>query len=249
MKTLIWFREGLSGHYFKSLVDDQPTVVSFRIDPWWPGLYDAPPVVDPTINCVCLHPIPNFDTSAFQTVVTILAHDKIYHAAYNVFYKKLLVEHQLTEEHKNWQLNPVAWYDRAYYNIQEYVGLFQQDTVNNTMLNVINFDHILQEEYIESVFKQYFNRAMSVNMRSIVARYREQQLGIELPLAGTEMSDIVSTIPDQYFAQAPWFAAYCIYKYEHNNKLAETDRLWSIDSIERPIDKEFLLQIATQYNS
>lgn len=247
MKTLIWFREGLSGHYLKSLVDDRDTKVSFRMDPWWPGLYDRPMSANWHDDCLCLHPIPNFDSSNFDLVLTVLAHKKIYHAAYNVFYKKLLVEQQLLDQHQQWQSDMVSWYDRAFYNIDEYVRLFSNDAAQNTNANVVNFDHMLDEEYIEQIFKQFFDRSMSSNMRSIVQQYKQKQLILDLSREQTSMKDIVDAVPDQYFLDSPWFAAYCIYKFENNNQLHESQRCWSINTIRQPIDRIFLLDISSQY--
>jgi len=61
------------------------------------------------------------------------------------------------------------------------------------------------------------------------------------------MQEIVDPISDLQFEQSPWFAAYCLFKFEKNNLLAESQRLWTIDSVTSPIDKKFLLSIEHQY--
>lgn len=245
MKTLIVFREGLSGHYLKSLIDDSPIEVMFRMDPWHPGIYDTlkPPGEDQ--SCVCLHQLPNAEYSdKFDRVFTVLVNESIYHAIYNVFTKKILVEQTSHHEFDNWQDCMVTWYDRCYYNIKEYWELFQQDT---PLGHVIDFDRILDVTYIDQLFQQHYGRSLTDNQRRIVAEYGSKQLNITLRTADTSMQEIVDAIPDHLFQENPWFAAYCLFKFERNNQLPESHRLWTIDDVTQPIDRTFLLSIAQQY--
>lgn len=251
MKTLIVFREGLSGHYLKSLVDDLPVEVNFRMDPWYPEIYN---VVNNKKNesCVCRHFSPSVDfiklEQQFDLVLNIHPDKKIYQAVYNVFFKKILVEQFTTEQYANWKNDLVFWYDKSYYNIQEYFHLFEQDRKNSKYTNLIDFDSLLLESYVEKMFEQYYNRPLTSNMKLIIEQYREKQLNINLTRDGSTMQEIIDPIPDINFDQHPWYAAYCIFKYELNNGLSEKQRSWSIDSVKTVIDKKFLLDIQHQYH-
>lgn len=259
MKTLIIFREGLSGHYLKALIDDTPDPIKFRVDPWYPGIYDnlecpkhGEMKTSAPSECDCVHR-KHIDVqktlSRYDLVLAILVNRKIYHGIYNNFYKKLLVEQlDLKNRFARWHLEPCFWYDIAFYNLKEYYHLFQQDNVENTFGNVIDFDSILELDYIEEIFQKYLNRGINENTRRLVSSYRVQQLQYDLSGDEKTMEDIVDSIPDGEFAVSPWFAAYCIFKYETNNQLVESQRLWSINEIDDVIHKKNLLDIATRYD-
>lgn len=248
MRTLIIFREGLSGNYFKSLIDDVPVNVNFRMDPWTPGLYNKnQPMVKSNDNCVCMHTTDPLYEQQFDVVLNILADQKIYHAIFNNFFKKFLIEDIDPEQYKNWKNALPLWYDKAFYNIKEYYKLLSMDQQNSQYKNKIKFDNLLEVQYIEEVFDKYYNRKLTDNMLSIIKQYREKQLDIELSRGGNDMETIVENIPNERFDQSPWFASYCIFKYETNNGLQESQRLWSIDTVTSPIDKKFLLEIKDKY--
>jgi len=249
MKTLIIFREGLSGHYFKSLVDDLPVDVNFRMDPWYPGIYDQKtrPEISNEEDCVCLHKADKRYEQQFDLVLNILVDQKIYQAIYNVFFKKFLIEDIDPEQYKNWKNDLSFWYDKSFYNIKEYYNLLTSDWHNSQYTNKINFDNILDVNYIKEVFKKYYNRELTDNMVSIINQYRDKQLELDLTRDGNSMNSILDAVPDDKFDQSPWFASYCIFKYETNNNLNESQRLWSIDDVNAPIDKKFLLSIADKY--
>jgi hypothetical protein len=250
MRTLIVFREGLSGHFVKSLINDKPVESKFRMDPWWPGIYDQ--IEEQRHDhVVCCHP-RMFDDSIlknFGLVLNIQVERELYPAAYNVFCKKMLVEEFTQAEFDLWRDNLVFWYDKAYYNIKQYLGIFRTDLANNHYENVLEFDRLLDVDYIESVFIKYYDRPLTDNMRGIVEGYKNKQVGISMPLEGTTMSEIIAPIPDDKFTESPWFAAYAIYKFEVNNGLAESQRLWSIDTVTSIIDRNFLLDIASKYTT
>lgn len=250
MKTLIFFREGLSGHYLKSIIDDTVDTMNFRVDPWYPGIYQDQPD-ELTEDCVCLHPAdvdPLEIMPKFDLVLNIQVYDKIYHAIYNNFYKKFLIENPAEQVKFNtWTDDCVYWYDRTYYNIKEYYRLYCQDREVYSFPNTVNFDHLLDHNYVEQLLNQYFNKGMNNNTRRIIAEYSSKQLQIDLTTKSKHMQEIAHSIPDQEFVRSPWFASYCIFKYENNNGLSEHQRCWSIDTLARPIDREFLLSIADQY--
>lgn len=249
MKTIIFFREGLGGHYLKSLIDDSTNPMKFRVDPWYPGLYYHKKFV--VEDCVCLHKhLVDWQklSASFDLVLTIQVQKKIYHAIYNNFYKKFLIENpHLQQDFKNWSQNCTFWYDVTYYNLKEYYGLYQQDLAENTFQNIIDFDNILQVDYIEHIIKKYLGKDLTHNMRRIVSEYAALQLRYDLSGSETDMQDIIRVIPDTEFEESPWFASYCIFKYETSNNLSESQREWSIDSVSTPIDKKFLLEISAKY--
>lgn len=259
MNTLILFREGLSGHYLKALIDDSPDTLQFRVDPWYPGIYDnlecpknGKMKTSTPSECHCCHRKDvNLQKalSSYDLVLSILVNRKIYHGIYNNFHKKLLVEQiDLQARYENWHRQSRFWYDIAFYNLKEYYDLFQRDCVENTISNVIDFDFILELDYIEEIFQKYLHRTINDNTRRLVTSYRAHQLQYDLSGDEKTMEDIVEPIPDDEFAVSPWFAAYCIFKYETNNQFSESQRLWSVDEINCVIDKKILLDIATKYN-
>ncbi len=258
MKTVIIFREGLSGHYLKALIDDTPDPIQFRVDPWFPGIYDnleypkhGEMKTSAQSECDCVHR-KHIDMQKtlfrYDIVLAILVNRKIYHGIYNNFNKKLLVEQlDLQNRFARWHLEPCFWYDTAFYNLKEYYHLFRHDNVENTIPSVIDFDLILELDYIEEIFRKYFNRGINENTRRLVSSYRVKQLQYDLSGDEKTMEDIVDAIPDDEFTVSPWFAAYCIFKYETNNNLDESQRNWSINDIKNVIDKKFLLDIADRY--
>jgi hypothetical protein len=251
MKTIIFFREGLSGHYLKSLINNNSDPMTFRVDPWHSGIYDD---IKPKVEQVkCLHKhLVDWQnlSSTYDLILTIQVQKKIYHAIYNNFYKKYLIENpHLQQDFQEWPRNQLFWYDVTYYNIKEYHKLYQQDLIENTFENIVNFDNILEIDYIEHIIKKFYNRDLTNNMRRIVKEYAGLQLQYDLSADEIRMQDIIAAIPDKAFMESPWFASYCIFKYETNNQLDENQREWSIDSVTAPIDKKFLLEISARYRS
>lgn len=254
MKILILFREGLSGHYLKALIDDYPGEIGFRVDPWYPGIYSSSyinPRSSTAGDCCCMH-TKDVDVQTalarHDLVLSIQVHRRIYHGIYNNFHKKLLVEQlDLRERFLQWQLEPGFWYDIAFYNLQEYYGLFRKDRAANMINDVVDFDLILEIDYIEKIFQKYLRRSINLNTHRLVASYRAQQLQYDLSGDEKHMKDIVAAIPNNEFHRSPWFAAYCIFKYEINNGLQEERRQWSINEIDRLIDKTTLIDIASKY--
>ena len=262
MKTLISFREGLSGHYLRKLIFDSTENINFRVDPFIPNV---PQQIQHQIEiqkkylgdnyCVCMHP-KNINTDIdfnieknFDLILTIQVYKKIYNALYNNFHKKLLIDNsQLQTSFQTWHENKIFWYDLAYYNIKEYYELYQRDLIENTFPNIINFDLLLDIDYIQHIFQKYLNRSINNNTRLIVEKYSNLQLKLNLPNDEKDMKDIVGVLPDNVFVESPWFASYCIFKFEKNNNLSELQRRWQIDSIDNVIDQKFLLKISDQYN-
>lgn len=250
---LVIFREGTGGNYLKSLIEDSDQEIGFRIDR--PHTITKPEYLVKTRRkyvCECKH-LKDIDQhrvlSQYDPILTIQVHRKIYHAIYNNFHKKLIVENQdLATDFLRWQDRARFWYDTAFYNIKEYYTLFQQDREQNNFPNVVEFDHMLELRYIEKIFRQYLGRDLSDNIRHRVTAYAKLQLPYDLSGHQTNMEQIFEVIPDNEFERTPWFAAYCVFKYETANRLNENQRRWSIDAVDSIIDKQCLLNIARQYD-
>jgi len=254
MKTVILFREGLSGHYIKALFDDTPNEIQFRVDPWVPNIYhhNNRKFAHDSDAVQCMHRTEidlRLLQNHFDQVLSVQVYQKIYHGIYNNFYKKLLVENtQLKKNFQNWHANSVNWYDIAYYNLKEYYSLFRQDAKQDIRSDIINFDYILDIDYVEQLFEKYLNKPINNNTRRIVEQYRSLQLQYDLSGSEVSMKDLISILPDKVFDESPWFAAYCIFKFEVNNNLDELQRAWSINEINGIINKSVLLEIASKYN-
>ena len=243
------FREGLSGNYLRSLIQDSDQEIDFRIDKTYTSINQS--TYTKKYACKCAH-LKDIDIKTvhitYHPILTIQVHKKIYHGIYNNFHKKLIVENQdLNADFAHWHNNARFWYDTAYYNIEEYYRLFRKDTEQNTFPKIIDFDHILEIPYIEKIFRQYLDREISDNIRHRITAYARLQLPYDLSGNETQMCDILDIIPDHEFERTPWFAAYCIFKYEMTNQLSDSQRLWSINSIDKPVDKDWLRNISSQY--
>jgi hypothetical protein len=248
MKTFILFREGLSGHYLKSILTGEKTSGKFRMDPWWPGIYDVDRNKHNNIKdsspMQCGHNLPD---EQFDLTLVILVNRKIYQAIYNNFYKKMLIE-EFESNYNQWQNNLLFWYDKIYYNIKQYYDLYQQDRVANQILDIVDFDQLLDVEYLDHISTKYFNCSLSDHSRTLAQEYASHQLNIDLTLDGNSMEEILDPIPDSKFQESPWFSAYAIFKFEKNNGLDESQRQWSIDNISQPMDRKFLIDISQKYN-
>lgn len=253
MKTLIFFREGLSGHYLKSIITDCASDIGFRVDPWYPKIYEGPKIDNEQESCLCRHPHlvgNNFDLAQFDLILTIQVYEKIYHACYNNFYKKYLIENPREKDKlKTWITDPVHWYDLTFYNIKEYFALYTSDRESNSFSNIVNFDRLLDADYIENILQTYFNCGMTDNRHRIVQTYKALQLQHHLPCRSQSMKEITADLPDQIFLESPWFASYCIFCFETNNNLQEHQRDWSIDDLLGPMDRKFLIELEEKYHS
>lgn len=252
MVPLVIFREGLGGNYLKSLIEDSDQAIGFRIDQEYTLTSQTPaPQYQKKYSCDCAH-LKNGELDnvhlTYDPILTIQVHEKIYHGIYNNFHKKLIVEDsELAASFSRWPDQARFWHDTAYYNIKEYHRLFQQDRERNIFPNVVDFDHMLEVSYIEKIFRQYLHRDITENICYRVDAYARLQLAYDLTGQEIDMQNILDAIPDPEFERTPWFAAYCIFKYELANHLTEWQRLWSIDTIDQPINKDWLRNISNQY--
>ena len=143
----------------------------------------------------------------------------------------------------NWVDDPVFWYDKCYYHIQEYYHRIHKDISTNTIQHVIDFDQLTNLEYLTDLLQQYFHLEFTDNRRALVTKYSELQLPINLEDDSTvDMQDILAPITDHMLLQNPWFWAYAVFKFEHNNNLTEQHRLWSVNNFKIPQTRNDLLQ-------
>jgi hypothetical protein len=76
-----------------------------------------------------------------------------------------------------------------------------------------------------------------------VKKYAELQLQMDLTEDSTQqMQDILAPITDHMLVQNPWFWAYAVFKFEHNNNLTEQHRLWSVNNFKVPQTRNDLIQ-------
>lgn len=236
MKTLIVFREGQSGNFLRNVINDVPlSKVGFRTD-------------EVLLNSIFFTHKDDYvnQSKSFDLVLRILPEKQIYNAIYNNFMKKLLVEDMPEFKLQDWVNNANEWYDRCYYNIKEYWELINCDIKFNQYPDVINFDRLLDEDYIASILKRYFGLELDSSRRNIVNKYRELQLGIDLHTDSKEMQEIIGPV-EHLLEENPWFFSYCVFAYETNNCYNESDRLWSIDNCIGVQNAGNLLEIAGQY--
>lgn len=250
MKTCLLFKPGHSGNYIKSLIDDKPIEVQFRIDNYNAQFNKELLESDVShINdnqCILMHSVPSKEfLEKFDLVLTILPTNNIYNPIYNNFHKKILIEESISKDFLNWNNSPMFWYDKTFYNISEHYSINMNEIRSNQIKNIIDFDNILNVEYIEHIFQKYFNRPLTNNMKNIVEEYKKLQLTINLTDAGKSMKEIIKVIDDDMLIKDPWFASYSIFKFEKNNQLLESQRKWSIGNF--IIDKKFLLSIQHKY--
>lgn len=240
-KIVIVFCEGHSGHFLRSIILNHPaSVASFRI---WDNL-------DHSRNGVEVLLTHNVDDAlASDCAFRILPTHKIYNAIYNIFMKKVLIEEFLEFDLKNWVNDPIFWYDKCYYHIQEYYHRIHKDISTNTMQNIIDFDRLTNLEYLSDFLRQHLSLEFDHNQRTLLEKYTELQLQIDLNDDSTvEMCDILLPITDHMFLQNPWFWAYAVFKFEHNNNLTGEHRLWSVNNFKVPQTRSDLLGYQYQSN-
>lgn len=240
MKTLIVFREGHSGNFLKALVQNYPAdQVQHRVNELhYKELRDITLTHDVDY---LLH------QRQYNQVLRILPTDKIFAAIFNNFSKKILIEMTPPGEYEQWHSNTVRWYDQCYYNQVEYRRLIQADIAQNQYPNVINFDQLLNEQYIADVLQKYFGQELNLNHKELLAQYKQQQLTADVDTLDKKMPIIIGNITDAMMEENPWFFANCVLRYELANGLTESDRMWSIDACRTVQTTQDLLQLAQQY--
>jgi hypothetical protein len=225
MNCVIVFRQGHSGHFLLSVILNYPaSAAKFRMSDYHQTLYPG------------IHLTHNPDVTKHPgTAFRILPTDKIYQAIYNIFMKKILLEEFPNFDLANWVNDPVFWYDKCYYHIAESYNNIQQDLSTNTISNVIDFDRLTDTVYIAEWFRTHFSIELNSNQLELIENYAKLQLNVNLTnKRQTDIEEILSPITDQMLLENPWFWAYTVFKYEHDNNLTEHQRLWSVDDISAP---------------
>lgn len=225
MIPAIVFREGHSGHFLQSVILDRPAeLAKFRMADNFQNTKE-----------IFLTHNTNLELDKFDPVYRILPTNNIYNAIYNIFMKKTLVEEFPEFDLASWLQDPIFWYDKCYYHIKEYYFLIKQDIVTNTFTNIVDFDKITDCDYLKQWLYCNFGKTITQNQISLIKNYASTQLEIALEDdSATTMQEIVSPLTDSMLEQNPWFWAYSVFKFEQNNKFAESDRLWSVNDIRAP---------------
>lgn len=239
MSTVLVFREGCSGHFVQAVLEEHgPEHVSYRM-----------PENSQTNKIFVTHKVDTeFHNSQYDLALRILPDKKIYNAIYNNFSKKLLLEDFSNFEFQDWIKNPIYWYDICFYNIKEYFELHLDDIQENKYKNVINFDNLLDKKYFAELLQMYFQSSLTNQQIELIEKYSALQLQIDLCHDDVkDMRDIIEPIPENLFVFSPWFFSYCIFKFENNNNLTESQRLWSINQLEKIQNKAELLELSKRY--
>jgi hypothetical protein len=235
MKTVIVFCEGHSGRFLQSVILNHPVeIASFRISDYLSSdLNGRDIILTHNVNDI----LPS--DCAFRILPTL----NIYNPIYNVFMKKVLMEEFPGFDLAKWVNDPVFWYDKCYYLIRDYYNQIHNDISTNTIKNVIDFDRITNTEYLKDLLLQHFGLEFDNNRRALVKKYAELQLQMDLTEDSTQqMQDILAPITDHMLVQNPWFWAYAVFKFEHNNNLTEQHRLWSVNNFKVPQTRNDLIQ-------
>jgi hypothetical protein len=195
----------------------------------------------PGLEVIVTHSVDQVVLS--DLVFRILPTHNIYNPIYNVFMKKMLPEEFPGFDLVNWADDTVFWYDKCYCLIKEYFDRIHKDIATNSIANIIDFDRLTKPEYLADLLDQHFGLEFDRNRRAFVEKYAQLQLPIDLADDdSTSMQDILAPITDQMLRQNPWFWAYAVFKFEHNNNLTEQDRLWSVNNFKIPQTRNDLLR-------
>ena len=239
MKACIVFREGHSGHFLRSVIlGDPATVASFRMPD---DLIKRRNGIEITLT----HDANNIPDS--DCVLRILPMQDVYAPIYNIFTKKILIEEFAGFDLVNWVNDPVFWYDKCYYHIQEYHGQIQHDISTNIIANLVDFNQLTNLEYLGQLLEHYFCIEIDANRQALIENYARLQLQPDITNnSARSMQDILESITDDMLMQHPWFWAYAVFKFECNNNLTEQDRQWSVNNFKVPQTRLDLLQYAYQ---
>jgi len=241
MKPAIVFREGCSGHFLYALITNHPAEsVKFRMADRYENAQSD----------IYLTHQTNYaqHKKMFHPLLRILPTKKIYNVIYNIFMKKTLVEEFNKTALEFWTQDCVFWYDKCYYQIKHFYQLIMQDIATNQYADIVDFDRMLDQQYIQQILKDYFNKEFGNNQQQLLTNYAQLQLPIDLNNdCASSMHEILQPITDQMLMQNPWFWAYCVFKFEQNNGLSEQQRAWTVNDITAVQARQNLIDIATQY--
>lgn len=227
MKVAILYREGHSGSFLYAVLTNRSAKrAKFR-------MLDHYEMTDQPIFLT--HNIDRIDKTQFDCILRILPSKNIYNAIYNIFMKKTLLEEFPQFKLEAWTQDVVFWYDKCYYLIKHYYNQIVNDIATNTVDNIVDFDQLCSCDYISNLLIKYFNTQINDNQKTLIKNYANLQLQIALRDDNlVTMQDIVSPLTDQMMLENPWYWAYAVFKYEHNNKITEAQRIWSVNDFDKP---------------
>lgn len=239
MKVIIVFREGHSGNFLKNLIQGKG-VPNFRI-------YDRKAMLESWVHLT--HDVDyEFHRDRYDLVLRILPQKKIYNSIYNIFMKKTLMDEYPDFDLSSWRQDLIYWYDRCYYHLEHYYRLIKQDIAENQYPQVVEFDRIMDHDYLESLLSNKLGINLDENRVRMLEEYRSLQLPLELTDdTQSDMGEISAVFTDAMLRDNPWFWAYCVFKFEINNGFREDQRRWSVNDVARVQTKQDLLDISTRY--
>lgn len=238
MTVAIVFREGHSGHFLSSIIQNIGDPEFKMIDT----------MGQPYATIHLTHDI-NLNCKMYDLVLRILPEHKVYNAIYNIFAKKLLLEEYKNFNLHDWKYNTQYWYDRCFYQIKHYFEVINEDIRSNTFANVVNFDMLTNETYLAKILEQHFNIELDNSRIEFLNQYKSYQLNIDLLNdSQTNMESILLPITDTMLNENPWFWAYSVFKFEYNNNLSESQRLWSVNDCLRVQTRNDLINNSKLYS-
>jgi hypothetical protein len=262
-EIIISFYPGCSGNFLAAVISDSHIVRFDRIDNYiedqkfdsnyrnnlkYSGINDFDNIPLDHATVIVTHEsdikkiksiFPNY------RIIRILPISMIFNALYNVFHKKILDENR-SDIMSSWPSNPAYCYDMSLESLKDFYRQFITDK-NFEDAIILDFG-VLQDKNQLVEFLHKINVKTTANTEILIDNYLKNQLPINLEsIDSPTMEDIVSSIPDRYFFESPWFVAYCIFRFELVNQPEESQRLWTIDQLTL-LDKPNLIKISYQYN-
>jgi hypothetical protein len=232
MRTVISFNEGCSGNFLAAAMSDSSICEYKRIDTVnnvlnysiVPSLSHIPKFLSDIVVTHSNDYYGIINKLSANRVIRIEAITGIYNAIYNVFTKKHTTEQ--TSILKFWPEQPAYCYDMTFEHLKDYYIKFSHF---NFYRGEILFDFGWTLD-VDNMVNFLAGLGVQPNL-DLIKKYIMHQYSIILNQDLLDMTDIVNQITDSNFIDSPWWACYCIFQFEKNNKLSESNRKWTIDSL------------------
>jgi len=252
-KIVISFDEGCSGNFLAALLSNSKISAFNRIDAKENILsYDMLPSINingkikNTKSIIVTHEHKTNiikQISNVDLIIRIIPVTGIFTAIYNVFFKKA-VAGQYTDVMDQWPNNTAYCYDMTFEHIKDYYNKFSNRTLEHDQL-LFDFGWF----YDADKLMQFVNKLNIPCHMSLIKKYQEAQLPLLLSLPNSnKMEDIVNLVPDEFFNNNPWFVCYCLFCFEQNNHLLESQRQFSIDQFDSIITARDLISLSSKYH-